>query len=96
MDQGIVVEILDRARRIETRLVRLCTALNVDPTKDKVRVAAVQCETGKGISISGLDVSYGDLLDFCRKSGIKGAVEVWHKGTLLGTMQVGGSADARA
>jgi len=82
------IELLDRARRIETRLMRLCTAMGVDATQGKVRVVVVQMLPSVVLDVTGLDVSYGDLLAFCRRSGIKGLCAVHFQGRSLGTVLV--------
>ncbi len=83
-----VPETLQRVRRIETRLMRLCSSLGVDPTSDKVRVTFVGNQPSTTVEVSGLDVSYGDLLAFCRRSGISGqAVVVMFRGRLIGSVR---------
>jgi len=79
-------ETLQRVRRIETRLMRLCGALSVDPTNDKVRVTIVSPAPNSVLEVAGYDVSYGDLLAFCRKSGINGLSTVCCRGKVIGTV----------
>lgn len=80
-------EVLQRTRRIETRLMKLCAFLGFDPGRDRDRVI-VESESPVVLDISGLDVSLGDLFDACRKSGISGPVTVKHKGVLVAAITV--------
>jgi hypothetical protein len=81
-------EVLQRARRIETRLMKLCNFLGLDPARDRDRVI-VKKLTPLTLDLSGLDVSIGDLLDTCRRESITHTVMVEHKGVLLATIILG-------
>jgi hypothetical protein len=89
-----VQEILDRARRIETRLMRLCAAMGVDPTRDKARVTTLRLTPDQVLDVTGLDVSFGDILAFCRKSGIRGLCAVQCRGEIIGTVLIEEVANA--
>jgi hypothetical protein len=69
-------EVLQRLRRLETRFMRLCAHFAVDVTDNKVRVVKLSL-TPPAIAILGYDVSFGDALAYCRRSGINGAVTVF-------------------
>jgi len=81
-----VMETSQRTIRIETRLMRLCSALNVDPTDGKVRIIVLSPMPRPMVEVAGYDVSYGDLLAFCRKSGINGIVTVMCRSKVLGSV----------
>jgi hypothetical protein len=79
-------EILRRVRRIETRQMKLAEAQGVNPNdvRDKVMLGG----TPGTLDITGLDVSLGDMLDFCRKSGITERVWVYHQGRKTAIFQM--------
>ena len=79
-------EILIRTRRMETRLTGLAIALNVDVTAGKQRVQPL-CTSPGMVDVSGLDVSFGDVLAFCRRSGINGLVTVMCGDQLIGSVK---------
>lgn len=81
-------ELLDRARRTETRLMRLCTHIGVDVTEGKIRVTVVAKAPVVTLELAGLDVSFSDVLAFCRRSGINGTCMVQCRGKTLGTILV--------
>ena len=81
-------EVLQRTRRIETRLMKLCVHMGFDPTRDRDRVVVKRLHP-LTLDLAGMDVSLGDLLDACRKSGITQAVLVEHRGVLLATITLG-------
>src|SRR5574337_292792 len=77
-------EIVKRARRMETRLMRIATGLGLDPARDKDRVAITSVAPFV-LELTGMDVSIGDLVDRCRKSGISQPALIRYKGRVLGT-----------
>lgn len=77
-------EVLQRVRRIETRLTRLARALGVSVMDDDSRIIVIK-EHPPLLEVNGLDVSFGDVLAFCKKSGINGIVTLNYKGQLLGS-----------
>ena len=81
-------EILKRVRRIETRQMKMAEHLGLDPTKGRDRITQV-ANAPIVLDVSGLDVSIGDLVDFCRKSGITRTVLLECRGRLLGEFIVG-------
>jgi len=81
-------EVVQRMRRIETRLMKLCVFMGLDPTRERDRVI-VKRVSPLTLDLSGLDVSMGDLLDACRKTGITHQVLIEHKGVLLATITLG-------
>jgi hypothetical protein len=87
-------EMLQRTRRIETRLMKLCNFLGLDPSRDRDRVI-VKRLTPLTLDIAGLDVSLGDLLDACRKAGITHTAAVECRGVLLATIILGDVDAAR-
>ena len=80
-------EVTKRVRRIETRLTKLCGALGIDSGRDRERVVVVS-KAPLVLEVAGFDVSVGDLLDACRKSGISGVATLRCKGRTLGTIQL--------
>jgi len=81
-------EVVQRARRIETRLMKLCVFLGVDPTRERDRVIVKKVDP-LTLDLSGLDVSMGDLLDDCRKYDITHSVLIECKGVLLASILLG-------
>ena len=81
-------ELLQRTRRIETRLMKLCGHLGFDPSRDKERVVVKRVDP-LVLDLTGLDVSLGDLLDACRKCAITSTMTVECKGVLLATITLG-------
>jgi hypothetical protein len=93
MDDPVVKELLQRSARIETRLTRLCLHMGLDPTdKDRVLVLSTDPPT---VSVSGFDISLGNLLDGCRKSGINTGVVVMCNGVTLGMFYPHGDHNVR-
>lgn len=85
-DYSETSETVQRLRRIETRLTKLAKALGVDVTQEK---SSIMTTTNPSIlEVGGLDVSFGDLLAFCRRSGINGIVTVMFQGRQLGSAVV--------
>jgi len=81
-------ELLQRTRRIETRLMKLCAHMGFDPSRDRDRVI-IKRLTPLTLDVAGLDVSLGDLLDACKKGGITHNILVEHKGVLLAGITLG-------
>ena len=79
-------EIMQRTRRIETRLVRLCLHTGLDPTDGK-RMEQTNADPPI-VAVHGLDASFSDCLQFCRTSGISGIVTLTCRGELLGSILV--------
>jgi hypothetical protein len=80
-------EVLQRMRRIETRLTRLCVHVGLDPTRDRDRVAVKQTDP-LTLDLTGMDVSIGDLLDACRKHAITHTL-IEYRGVLIATLSLG-------
>lgn len=85
-------ELIQRTTRIETRVTRGFKALGIDVMDDSKKVALVASDPPI-LEMSGLDVSFGDVLAFCRKSGISGIVTVVFKGHLYGSVSVAKETD---
>jgi hypothetical protein len=81
-EEGVHGEVLQRVRRIETRLMRLCIYLGLDPT-DRERCKIVE---GNTIEVEGYDVSIGDCLRYASKSGLRGTFIVKCRDVHLGTL----------
>jgi hypothetical protein len=82
--EDVQTEILQRVRRIETRQMVIAKGMGLDP-KGTVRVTL----SSTGLNVTGLDVSLGDLLDFCRKSGIKEPIRLWYRKMHIGDLAPG-------
>jgi predicted metalloprotease len=66
-----IEEVLDRTRRIETRLMRLAELLGLDPSK---RVRIQYDKDAKALILGGSDASIGNILDKLENEGVKGDV----------------------
>jgi len=66
-------ELLNRVRRIETRLMRLAEMMGLDPSN---KVRATYRKEDNTIEIGGLDVSVANLLDMLRREGISHPVRL--------------------
>ena len=82
-DREVLDGVAQRVKRLETRFMRLCDALHVDPTEGKVRVVELAPNM---VEVSALDVSMGDVLAFCRKSGINRIATIMYRGKVLGSV----------
>jgi hypothetical protein len=80
-----IQESLQRTRRIETRLMKLCTGLGIDPTDSKVRFVLVSTEPPI-VDLTGYDVCFSEVLTFCSKNGLNTVVTLTCKGQTLGTI----------
>jgi hypothetical protein len=81
-DDNKLDELVERTRRIETRLMRVALHLGCDPTEKK-RIMQVEDGTRTAIEIAGLDVSIGDILAYCKKTDIRSTVELRQRGKVL-------------
>ena len=79
-------ELLQRVKRIETRLMRMAEMMGLDPSN---KVRAVYNRATNTIEIGGMDVSIANLLDIARKEGISGAVNLAVGGKVVATLNVG-------
>lgn len=77
-DDNRLDEVVERTRRIETRLMRVALHLGCDPT-DKKRVSHAE-GTPPAVEVAGLDVSIGDILAYCNKVDIRSTVELRMRG----------------
>ena len=80
--------IMQRVTRVETRLMKLAEHFGVDLSDGKVRNRVVATEPMNVVEVAGLDVSYGDTLAFCRRSGISGVVTIVCGPVMLGSLKV--------
>jgi hypothetical protein len=76
-------EILQRVRRIETRQMVIGRALGLDP-KERRRIVVKNDD----LDMTGFDISLGDIIDFCRKSGITGERALLLHGQHIGYINV--------
>jgi hypothetical protein len=84
----VTKDMLARVKRIETRMMRLCTHLGVDPTENRERMRYDAAATA--ILMDGYGTTVGDIVDFCRKSGIiNTAVGLRVRDTYIGVISIG-------
>jgi hypothetical protein len=87
-------EVLERTRRVETRLTRLCMGLNVDVmgARSKIAIGYIPGPPGslgpgqKVMELGGLDVGVGECLQFAKDKGIVGEIRLYHGGVQVGSI----------
>ena len=78
---------LNRLKRIETRVMRLCVHLGLDPTENKERLR--YDDSLKTLMLDGFGTTIGDIVDFCRKEGImRNTVTLSVRGAQIGVIDV--------
>ena len=84
-------EVLQRVRRIETRQMKLAQAQGIDPSNRRDKLTIVSYARFPVVAeLSGMDVSIGDVLDTCRKSGITTVLSLKYQGRYVGQIDVRG------
>ncbi len=78
-------ETLQRVRRIETRLTRLCIHQGVDPSPERTRITLLNADPPV-VTVAGLDISFADILTFCKISNIVKITTVMYRGLVLGSV----------
>ena len=76
-------EVLQRVRRIETRQMVMARALGLDPKTRRRVTLRDDC-----LDVTGFDISMGDIVDFCRKSGITGERALLLHGQHIGYLNI--------
>lgn len=83
----VLLEVLQRTRRTETKVTALAKGLNIEVMNGEDKVRLLQ-EDAKIVEVSGRDVSFSDVIAFCRRSGISGIMTVSHNGKILGSVMI--------
>lgn len=84
INDALLQEIQQRTRRTETRLMRLCDYMGIDPT-NKIRCILANDGT---IALNAMDVGIGECLRFAKEKGILGVITLTYAGAAVGTLNV--------
>lgn len=82
-------EILERAIRTESKLVRLANALKVNVKTDGKVEVVLEAERTY-VRVSAMDVSLSDIIRACIDAGVSGIiVDIEYAGAVVGTLHTG-------